>query len=125
VSDVDRDDRAEILFAGSVNWEDVPGATAGYGSVHRYADWHLRVMSLRGNTWTEQRVYDWPSSRDYDTNGNGEPDAADEGALGRLYDIGLGDLNGDTQPEIALVGEWVWVGWHIKIVSLPAEDPAS
>jgi hypothetical protein len=82
-------------------------------------------MSVQGGAWSEEMARDWPSSRDYDTNGNGEPDPADEGALGRLYDIEVGDLDGDQRPEVALVGEWVWVGWHIKIMSVPAEADTS
>jgi hypothetical protein len=125
LGDIDQDGETEILLAGNVNWEDVPGASGGYGFIHRYADWHLKVMSLQEGTWAEKLVREWPSSRNYDTNGNSEPDSGDEGALGRLYDIDVGDLDGDDRPEVALVGEWVWVGWHIKIVTVPTEGPTS
>jgi serine/threonine protein kinase len=125
LADVDGDGQAEIALAGNVNWEDVPGADGGYGTIHRYADWHLKVMSVQGGAWSEEMARDWPSSRDYDTNGNGEPDSGDAGALGRLYDIDVGDLDGDGRPEVALVGEWVWVGWHVKIMSVPAEADTS
>jgi serine/threonine protein kinase len=125
LSDADRDGQAEIFLAGNVNWEDVPGATGGYGYVHRYADWHLKVLSVEEGTWTEEMARDWPSSRDYDTNDNSEPDSEDGGALGRLYDMDVGDLNGDGQLEVALVGEWVWVGWHIKVLTVPAEASTS
>ncbi|MGD2143572.1 MAG: hypothetical protein PVF54_03740, partial [Anaerolineae bacterium] len=36
--DVDQDGQLELLLPENVNWEDVPGATGGYGYVHRYAD---------------------------------------------------------------------------------------
>jgi hypothetical protein len=125
LSDADQDGQTEILLAGNVNWEDVPGATGGYGYIHRYADWHLKVVSLQEGAWTEEMARAWPSSRDYDTNDSDEPDSGDEGALGRLYDIDVGDLDGDDELEVALVGEWVWVGWHIKILTVPAAAPNS
>lgn len=69
-------------------------------------------------------AYDWPSSRDYDTNDSGVRDTGDAGALGRLYDVDVGDLDGDGRLELALVGEWVWVGWHIKVLPLPTGSAA-
>jgi hypothetical protein len=118
IADVDRDGQNEIVLAGNVNQEAVPGSAAGYGPVHYYADWYLRGYSLSGATWTLKTAGQWESSRDYDTNDNGQPDAGDQGTLGRLYDLDVGDLDADGHDEVALVGEWVWVGWHVKILNL-------
>jgi len=116
IADVDQDGQNEILLAGYDNWTAVPGSSGGYGYLHYYSDWHFKAVSLSGTTWTEEMAMDWDSSRDYDSNDNGKPDSADTGALGRLYDMAVGDLNGDNQMEVVLVGKWIWTGWHVKIL---------
>jgi hypothetical protein len=119
IIDVDADGKNEIVLAGDTAQAPVSGASGGYGYVHYYADWCLKVLTLSGVTWTEKFSRQWASSRDYDSNNNGVPDSGDEGALGRLYDLDVGDLDGDGVYEIVLTGEWAWVGWHLKILYQP------
>jgi hypothetical protein len=119
ISDIDNDGQNEILLAGNVNETDVPGSSGGYYHVHRYADWYLKVLSLAGSSLIEEIALQWDSSRDYDSNNNGSPDSSDQGAQGRLYDMDVGDLDNDGSLEVALVGEWIWSGWHIKILDKP------
>ncbi len=121
VGDVDRDGTKEIVLAGDARERAVPGAT-GYYTVHYYADWYLKLVSISGQNLPEKPGLSksWMSSANYDSNGNGHPDSADRGALGRLYDPDIGDLNSDGNTEVVLVGEWVWVGWHVKILTIQA-----
>ena len=30
--------------------------------------------------------------------------------------MAVGDLNNNGEPDVALVGEWIWVGWRVKVV---------
>ena len=61
-------------LAGNIAQSPVPGSTGGYGYVHYYADWHLKVLTLSGVNWIEEFSKQWDSSRDYDSNHNGIPD---------------------------------------------------